>query len=336
MAVSISDISQYLDLSVSTVSKALNGYSDVAAATRQRVLAAADELGYHPSAAARNLRRRRTEKIGLLLSFPVEAISEYVARLITGAMSAAEEVGYNLILYPRQEGFLEQLTRICRGREVDGLLLLTRVGMEQTAATLAEEKMPYVVVGRRVEQPQVSFLSPDDRAGARTVVRHLISLGHSRIGYTTRPQLGITSRDRLDGYRDALEEADLPFDPALIVPTAIEPHSAYWATQQLLDLPNPPTAIFAIHDLVAVDCLQAVRDRNLRVPEDVAIVGFDDWSFSQATRPPLTTVRTPLAEMGERALAALFQMIAQPETAPVRQTLPTELLIRQSTTGAGT
>ena len=335
MSITISDIAQHLGLAISTVSKALNGYSDVSKETRDRVMEAAHQLGYYPSAAARNLRTQRTKKIGLLFSFPVTAISEYVSHLITGIVATAEQAGYNLILYPVLSDQFEQLTRICRIREVDGLLLLTRSQMEKTINILAQEQLPYVIVGRRVEQPNVSFISPNDRQGAITVMQHLISLGHQRIAYTTRPELGLTSRDRLAGYQQALQMANIPYDDALVVSTNIEPQSAYQAMLNLLDLPQPPTAIFAIHDLVAKECLQAILDRGLRVPEDVAVVGFDNWSLSLTTTPPLTTIATPLIEIGQKAMSTLLEQINTPDSSPTRQLLPVDLVVRQSTLGEG-
>jgi LacI family transcriptional regulator len=334
MSVTIEDIAQHLGVAVSTVSKALNDYSDVSQKTKDRVLEAAGELGYHPSAAARNLRRGRTDKIGFSFSFPVSLISEYISRLITGAVTAAEQAGYNLILYPLLEDQIKQLTRICRAQEVDGLLLLGRPQMEQTTiAVLKQEAMPFVVVARRVENPEISYVTPDHLNGALAVTRHLIELGHKRIAFTTRPALGITSRDRLASYKQALGEAGLPFDESLVVPTTTEPRSAYNAMNQLLDLPNPPTAVFAIHDLVALECLQAATDRGLRVPDDMAMAGFDNWRASLTTKPPLTTVHPPLSEIGRRATEILVTKVADPQQPPVRVTLPVELIVRQSTVG---
>jgi DNA-binding LacI/PurR family transcriptional regulator len=334
MSVTIEDIAQQLNLAISTVSKALNDYSDVSQKTKDRVLAAARELDYHPSAAARNLRRRRTDKIGFSFSFPVSLMSDYISRLITGAVTAAEQQGSNLILYPLMVDQVKQLTQICRAREVDGLLLLGRAHMEQTTiAFLRQEEIPFVVVGRRVENPEVSFVTPDHSAGALVVTRHLIELGHRRIAFTTRPELGITSRDRLASYKWALSEAGISFDESLVVPTTTEPHSGYNAMNQLLDLPNPPTAIIAIHDLVALEGLQAATDQGLRVPDDIAITGYDNWRASLTAKPPLTSVHPPLSEIGRRATEILVTKIADPQQPPVRVTLPVELIVRQSTVG---
>jgi LacI family transcriptional regulator len=333
MAVTIQDIAQHLNLAVSTVSKALNNYPDVSQQTKDRVIEVARDFGYYPSAPARNLRRRRTDKIGFLFSFPITVISEYVSKLITGAIIAAENEGYNLILYPLLENQLENLTRICRAREIDGLLVLNRAGIDQTLAVLEQEAIPFVLVDRRAEQADISFVSSDHYRGALLIMRHLIGLGHKRIGYTSRPLLGITNRDRLTGYKQVLKEAELPFDETLVVPTDTDLHSGYDAMNSLLDLPDPPTAVFAIHDLIARECLKAATDRGLRVPEDVAIVGFDNWHFSESTRPPLTSVHTPQTEIGQLATETLLAHVTEPNRLPVRLKLPVELIVRQSTVG---
>ncbi|WP_420641517.1 LacI family DNA-binding transcriptional regulator [Candidatus Leptofilum sp.] len=332
MAVTIQDIANHLNLAPSTVSKALNDYPHIAPNTRNRVLTAARELDYVPSAAARNLRRRRTDKIGFSFSFPFSVMSDYVSGLIAGAVTAAEEQGYNLTLYPLLDNQVRQLTQICRAREVDGLLLLGRPQMaETTLPLLKQEGIPFVLVGRWAEDQDISFVKPDDPNGAVAVTRHLIELGHRRIGFTTRPSMGITSRDRFAGYKQALEEANIPFDKTLVVETNFEPESSYLAMNQLLELDDPPTAVFAIHDLVAVDCLRAALDRGLRVPQDIAIAGFDDWRISLTTQPPLTTVQAPLEKMGARATDILLTQISNPNRLPERLILPVELIVRQST-----
>ena len=334
MSVTIEDIAKYLGIAASTVSKALNNYSDISQETKERVLAAARDLDYHPSAAARNLRRRRTDKIGFSFSFPVSLVSDYVSRLITGAVTAAEQQGYNLILYPLMVDQIKQLTQICRAREVDGLLLLGRAQMEQTTITLLkQEAIPFVVVGRRVKNPEVSFVTPDNSNGAQLITRHLIELGHRRIAFTTRPELGLTSTDRLNSYKQALKEAGIPFDAGLVIATSTRPGHVYEAMNTLLDLPNPPTAVFAIHDRVALECLQAATDRSLRIPEDVAIAGFDNWRTSLTATPPLTTVDPPLSKIGLRATEILLARVADRSLPPERVTLPVELMVRQSTAG---
>ena len=330
MSVTIEDISLRLGISVSTVSKALNAYPDVAKDTREKVLAAARELDYHPSAVARNLRRGRADKIGLLINNPISFISEYISEVMAGVALSAETRGQNLVLYTAAVHHPQELKRICRAREVDGLLLIYSPSPEATAV-LQREQMPFVVFGRRVEQPGVCFVTPDNRAGAYALTRHLLEQGHKRIGFTTRPELGTVSEDRYQGYRQALAEAGLPFEPELVVQTSIEPLSGYKAMNAFLDLASPPTAVFAFYDLMAVDALNAARDRGMRIPEDVAIAGFDGLRSSAITQPRLTTVQQPLNQMGKRAMEILLACIADSDQPPITEIFPVHLLIREST-----
>jgi LacI family transcriptional regulator len=330
MSVTIEDISRKLGLSVSTVSKALNDYPDVAPETRERVKEAALALDYHPSAAARNLRRGRNDKIGLLINNPISFISEYISEIMTGTALIAEESNHNLILYTRAVDHPDRLKRICRAREVDGLVLI----FEPSSAAidvLEEEGMPFIVFGRRIEDPRVSFVAPDNVDGAYRLTQHLIEQGHQRIGFTTRPQLGTVSEDRFGGYRQAVEEAGMVIDPALIVQTVIEPGSGRRAVHTLLGLSRPPTALFAFYDLMAVDAVQAAHERGMRVPDDIAIAGFDGLRSSLITTPAITTVQQPLQEMGRKATQVLLGLMQDRDQPPERHVVPVELIVREST-----
>ena len=330
MSVTIEELSKQLGISVSTVSKALNGYQDVAEATRNRVLKRANELGYHPSSAARSLRRGRTDKIGFLVNNPMPFVGDYISDIISGAALTAEQLGNNLILYTTAVSHPNELKRICRARDVDGLMLIFEPSLE-AVAVLHQEKMPFVVFGRRVDQPAVSFVAPDNQAGAYALTQHFIEQGHRRIGFTPRPILGSVSEDRFLGYQQALADAGIPLLDELIVETIIEPLSGYKAMNSFLDLPEPPTAVFTFYDLMAVDALHAAHERGLRVPEDVAIAGFDGLRSSLITNPRLTTVQQPLKQMGQRAMEMLLNRIEDSTQLPINETFPVELVIRQST-----
>jgi LacI family transcriptional regulator len=334
MSVTIEDIARHLSLSVSTVSKALNDYKDVSDETKRRVLETARELDYHPSAAARSLRRQRSNKIGLLFGYPVTVISEYVARVITGAMLAAEGQGYDVTLYPLRGNQTDRVVRICRSREVDGLLLMGTPKMDERVALLQSEALPFVVLERRVESPDVSYVAADNLGGALALMRHLIGLGHRRIGYTDRPDLGTLNQDRRAGYVQALSEAGIPFEEELVVLTvAGEMSGGGVAMNTLLDLPDPPTAVFAVHDVAAIEALQIATERGLRVPDDVAIVGFGDLYSTHVTQPPLTTVHLPLTDMGRQAMETLLTRMTDGDRPAVHLRLPVYLVERQSTVG---
>ena len=334
MPVTIEQVSKKTGLSVSTVSKALNDYPDIASETKERVLKVARELNYHPSAAARNLRRKHTNMIGFVLPFAVSYISEYVSELITGAAMAAEATGYNLILYTNQSNQHEQLAKICRAREVDGLLLRGTDHVDETFSMLDGEEIPFVITGRRVDHPHASYIVPDNFGGSLMLMRHLIGLGHKRIAFTARPALFESNTDRIAGYLEGMREAGIVVDRDLLIETTVEPRSGYIAMNRLLDLPNPPTALFAIHDLIAIDAMQAAFDRGLRVPEDISIASFDGIQSTQITKPPITTVRQPITDIGRRAVEMLIGRIQDHTAPPMCETVPVQLIVRESTARA--
>ena len=334
MSITIKDISKKLGISVSTVSKALNGYPDVSEVTRERILEMARQLDYHPNTAAQSLRRRHTNKIGLLMTYSVASVSEFLSQLVIGAALAAEKEGFNLVLYTSITNQLDQITRICRAREVDGLLVTWATQVEKTIALLERESIPFVSIARRVANYNVSCVVADNKQGALMLTRHLISQGHRRIGFTPMPNLRETNLDRLAGYQQALSEANIPFDENLLSsPISPTTGTRHGAINDLLNVPDPPTAIFAFNDYVAIEALQVVADRGLRVPEDLAIVGFDGTYTSQVTNPPITTVLQPVQDIGRRAAELLLAHITDNNQPPHQIILPVELIPRQSTLG---
>jgi len=331
MSIKIGDISKHLNLSISTVSKALNGYPDVSDKTRELVIRKARELGYEPSASARNLRRGRTDKIGLLINHSLSYISEYLAEVIAGVAYSAEQNGKNIILYTDTVHQPDGLMRICRSGEIDGALLLWANPQTELLQQLNDEQMPYIILGRRVDYPHASFVAPDNLNGAYQLTRHLIEQGHRHIGFMARPEHGPTHEDRFAGYCQALTEANIPCEESLIVKTKVEPESGYKAMQQFLSLEKRPTAVFAFYDLMAVDAMRAIHEAGLSVPDDIAIVGFDGLRSSLITSPPITTAKQPLEQMGQEAVRLLLHRIDNPDRSPDRFTYPLDMIVRGST-----
>lgn len=333
MTVTIEDVARYLDLSVSTVSKALNDYPDVSSETRKRVLEAAAQLGYHPSAAARSLRKHRTDRIGVVN--PTMSYNyDYFMELLRGVTVAAERADYNLVLYTNIHNQPQRLQRICRAREVDGVILMGADDMSGAIDAFMAEDLPLVVLGRCEERPDVSYIAPDAVAGGALATRHLIALGHRRIGFITSSLDVRTCNDRLAGYRHALEEADIPFDPALVAEAPFVPGGGCLAMEALLRLSPRPTAIIAISNSVAQEAMRALADHGLRVPQDVAVVGFDDTWLSLISAPPLTSVRQPLFEMGMQSVEMLLARIARRDQPVQRIICPVTLVARESTLGS--
>ncbi|MDY7077189.1 MAG: LacI family DNA-binding transcriptional regulator [Chloroflexota bacterium] len=339
--VTIADVARRAGVSKTTVSRVLNDRPDVDQETRERVLGIIKETGYVASATARSLRHQRTSKIGLFLYIHIHGVrahrlhatSEYYFEVIRGVAYRAEELGYNLVLYISLawEEVLDRLTHVCRGEEVDGLILMGAGDTQPLIEVLNRELLPFVVVNRRIEEPTVSYIAPDNEGGAYQATRHLLDLGHRRLAYIGRPADLETDVDRRGGYRRALAEANVHFDADLCSEASFELGSGYQAMERLLNLDSPPTAVFAFNDPLAIEAFRAVNDRGLRVPEDVAIVGFDDVHAALVITPPLTTIHQPLFEMGIQAIDHLIPLLHEEEIEPARVVMPVELVVRDST-----
>lgn len=330
MPTSLTDIARQLDLSPSTVSKALNGYRDVAGDTREMVLRAALELDYQPRSAARDLRRGRTDRIGLFLNTSIEYVVDYLSGIIPGAVRCSQECGKRLLIHTLSEDDPGQLLQVCRAGEIDGVILFSTHYDSHTIETLLADEFPFVVMGRHIPDARVSCVVPDYYDGTRQIMDHLLRRGHRRIAFMTRPELTTANEARLRGYFDALAEADVAIDEHLIVETRLEPDSGVAPTRQLLALTPCPTAIVAAHDLVAVDVINTLQQAGLRVPQDVAVTGFDGLRAGFRTLPHLSTVQQPLERIGERVVALVNRQLSDPAAAPVQETLPVRLVLRGS------
>ena len=335
MPVTIEDLSKKLGLSRSTVSKALNDRGDVSPKTKARVLESVREVGYQPSAAARNLRRQRTDKIGLLVNYPIHKVKDFLAELIPGMATVAEAAQYNLILYTSMAGNQARITSLCRSREVDGIIVAWPPQLSETIALcrlMRDERMPHIVLPRRVPAEDVSYVAADHLEGARLLTAHLIGLGHRRIGFERLPEVYETDHDRHAGYARALLDAGIAYDSDLVI--AADSSQADYGKRsfnRFMALPEPPTAILFFTDPAAITALSLAQARGLRIPQDLSIAGFDGVMASGMTRPALTTVRQPLPEMGMRAVRSLLELIGDDACQPWQHSLPVELIARGST-----
>lgn len=330
-----SDVAKHAGVSRTTVSFVLNGVTtaNISEETRERVLAAATELGYVPDAAAQALARGRAQTVGIVFTRPEPLPDGGFMRyhIVEGLMAVARQHGMGVLVdsVPPAE-VADTYRQLARTRRIDGLIVSdTRVN-DRALRELIHDGFPIIVLGL-LPHLKVSTLEFDNRGGARQAVKHLIDQGHRRIGvilYAPREFTG--AAERLLGYQDALAAAGIPFDEALVRYGNYSPSSGYNAALSLLEKAEPPTAIFVASDEVAIGALAAIHAQGLRVPEQMAIVGFDDNPLARFTTPALTTVRLPFEEMGRQAARMLIERILDPG-APLRQVLlPTELLVRAS------
>jgi LacI family transcriptional regulator len=333
MPVTIDDVARDLGLSASTVSKALNDYRDIPAETKARVSEAAHRLGYHPSAAARSLRLHRTDRIGVINS-ATSYNYDYFMELLRGVTAAAEQADYNLVLYTNVHTQPQRLQRVCRAREVDGVVLLAADETPEALDALMAEELPVVNLGRREERPGVSYVAPDARAGTVLATQHLLGLGHRRIGLVSSLLDPRTCAERLDGYRATLEAAGHEFDARIVAEAEYRPGGGTDAMNAILRVEPRVTAVVTISNTLAHEALQSIAARDLRVPQDIAVVAIDDTWLSLMTTPPLTSVRQPLFDMGKRAVEVLLAAIADRQQPPQQIVYPVSLVARASTVGA--
>ncbi|NUP38367.1 MAG: LacI family DNA-binding transcriptional regulator [Streptomyces sp.] len=323
----IRDVATRAGVSVATVSKVLNDRHGVAAGTLERVRAVIEELGYESSLVARSLRNHRTGVVGVL----VWAIEPYSAELLKGAARAIKGTGYELVVYSTggegggHVGWERRYLSRLMGTLIDGAVLVT-----PTVST-AELGSPVVAVDPHVGSDAAPTVCADNFHGARLAVEHLLALGHRRIGFLGRPPRDLESgRQRENGYRAALADAGLPFDPDLVRAAGYEEAESAQSARQLLTLPDRPTAIFAANDLSAISTMDVAASLGLRVPDDLSVIGFDNVPESVMVRPALTTIEQPLQLMGERAVGMLLELLAGSEPQPPRLRVPTRLVHRDS------
>ncbi|MCA9836936.1 MAG: LacI family DNA-binding transcriptional regulator [Trueperaceae bacterium] len=327
--ITIFDVAQASGVSYSTVSRVLNGFTFVKESTRLKVLEAAEELGYVANMQARSLAGGKSKVIGLLVP---QLDNGYINEICRGIDQALVKVGYDLMLYTthhEKDKEAKYVKAITNGL-TDGLLLLVPLVPAAYIAMLREQNYPYVLIDQGDNAGESYIVDSTNWQGAYDATKHLLELGHSRIAFVSGiPELS-SSRDRLEGFKAALQEYDVPFDSSLIAEGFFEAELAIEATTYLLSLNPRPSAIFASNDLSALGAMEAVRQAKLRIPEDISIIGFDDIPQASITYPKLTTIRQPLEQMGRVAVKLLLEQIEKPDLKPRRVTLATQLVVRDS------
>jgi LacI family transcriptional regulator len=329
------DVAAQAGVSRTTVSYVLNNVEEanISEETRQRVLAAAEELGYVPDAAAQALASGRTQTIGLMLpsSQPHPRASTTHYRIIEGLLEIAQQFGVRLLVDSvRETQSADTYLNLARNKRIDGLILSDLRVDDPALSKLVNDTFPIVLLGR-LPSVKVSSVEFDNRRGARAAVDHLVAQGHTRIGVIGYAPITFTgTEERLSGYRDSLAAHAIAFDEALVRYGAYSGESGFAATMSLLESGAAPTALFVTSDEVALGALAALHKRGISVPDDIAVVGFDDNPFARFTIPALTTVRLPFEEMGRQAGKMLLELIFH-DMAPGRQILlKPELIVRDS------
>ena len=324
--ITIGDVAERAGVSIATVSRVVNGRYGVAQSTYSRVQAVIEDLGYESSLVARSLRSHRTNVIGII----VADIEPFSAELLKGAARAIRSTGYELVVYSGgghvgdQVGWERRYLSRVNGTLTDGTLLVTPTVVD------VPSNAPVVAVDPHAGVSSLATVESQNLEGAVTATEYLIRLGHRRIGFIAgRPDLE-SARLRERGYRQALDNAGMVFDPDLIRVGGYTREATEGPARELLESAEPPTAIFAANDVSALATIDVARTVGMSVPDDLSVIGFDNIPESALSDPPLTTIDQSIQEMGYVATRLLVDHIADPFLEPVHKTLPTELVVRRS------
>ncbi|WP_397448692.1 LacI family DNA-binding transcriptional regulator [Pseudomonas sp. NA-150] len=325
----IKDVAAMAGISYTTVSHVLNKTRPVSDEVRLKVEAAIVALDYVPSAVARSLKAKSTLTIGLLIP---NGINPYFAELARGIEDYCERNGFCVILCNSDDNPDKQRSylRVLLEKRVDGLIV-SSVGGDAEAGGLANVRTPMVVVDRDLDGVTADLVRIDHEEGAYLATCHLIGQGHQHIACICGPASTSVTQMRLAGYRRAMQEAQLAMPEHWVVESDFTSPGGYQAAVGLLDH-NPPTAIFAGNDMIGIGVLRAAAERNIRVPADLSVIGFDDIQMSRYVYPALTTVGQSILQLGEMAAEVLLRRIAAPTTTAVEQRIVApKIVLREST-----
>jgi DNA-binding LacI/PurR family transcriptional regulator len=330
----IKEIAAVAGVSKSTVSRVLNDTPGVSPTARERVRSAIERTGYQPNRAARSLVTRATGSIGLVVSEAHARIfsDPFFASMVRGATQVVRPLGIHLVLMlAEDQRARDQLLDYLRHGHVDGVLFVSTHAADPLPRILVAEKLPAVLSARPVTRLPISYVDVDSVAGAGLAVEHLLERGRRRIATLAGPQDMPAGQDRLRGWQEALAERGLPHGPELVVYGDFDRGSGARAMEELLGRGVEFDGLFVASDLMALDALAVLREHGLRVPQDVAVVGFDDSVAATQARPALTTIRQPVEEMAKALTRTLLDRIGDPDAPITSRVFPPKLVRREST-----
>ena len=329
--VTIKDVARLAGVSSMTVSRVINRSERVSPETRQRVEQAIAELGYVPSRLARGLIRQKTGTLALIVP---DVANPFFTLIVRGAEDVARRAGYRVILCDTRADLTieREVIEEMIAHRVEGIAIAPVSDDSRShLRRLARFRVPFVLIDRTVAGVECDVVLGDNAGGARRLVEHLISLGHRRIGFIVESDAVSTARDRHRGYIEALEAAGLPLEPSLVVRSTVDPGGGFDGMRRLLELEDPPTAVFTVNNLVAVGAIEAVRANGLEVPEDVALVCFDDIEYASRLYPFLTVMAQPAETLGMLGTQLLLDRVEGRAPAQSRVVvLPAQFIVRRS------
>jgi len=331
--INIVKLASHLGLSVSTVSKALNGRDDVSKATKQRVLDAANELGFSPDPAGRRLRSGTSETIGFVLSAPqANFVHPFFLDLLMGIDQGIEKTPFQLVIVTSRspETEVDSFRRLVEQQRVDAVMFGRTRRDDSRIAFLQERSVPFVTLGSSETGSPFPYVDIDRTVAGRNGTARFIGQGHRRIGLLCTPDYLMLSQHLRDGYQTALDAAQIPFDPSLIVECDFSEEEGLNGARKLLSSPNPPTAIMCGHDLIASGAMRAIAETGKQPGKDIAIIGCDNHPIGPYLNPPLTTFSAPTLAAGQRMVELLLAHLNGKPVEGLQEIWTPELILRAS------
>lgn len=327
----IHDIARELHISASTVSRALNDNPRISLKTKERIKAVATNLGYRPNTLASNLRNKKSNTIGIVVPL---INRHFFSSVISGVEDIAFKAGYNVVISQSNDLLAKEINIVQSmfSNRVDGLII--SIAMQTNSfehlRVFKKKNIPLVFFDRAIPEIETDKIVVDDFAGGYRVTQHLVDQGYQRIAHIGGTQSLLTYQDRKKGYLEALRINGIPFDESLVIINSLTSDEGFSAAEQLMNLPHPPDAIFCGNDTTALSSMIYLRDKGIRIPQDLGIVGFSNEPFSKVVSPSISTIAQPGFEMGQKAAELLIRQIETKDRTYRTIVLPTELIIRES------
>ncbi|MFQ5400271.1 MAG: LacI family DNA-binding transcriptional regulator [Anaerolineae bacterium] len=334
MPVTLKDIAREAGLSITTVSRALAGYDDVAADTRQRIQELADRLGYSPNLTARRLKKQRTDTLGFIMPTSGPRFADpFFSEFIAGIGNEAADHDFDLLVSthaPDSEGERKAYERAVRRGWVDGLIVVRTREDDARIRLLCENRFPFVAFGRTSDDLEFPYVDEDGVAGMRLLVQHFIDLGHRRIGFIAPPPGLMFGRHRLQGYYETMADNGLEVHPSWVMEGDMTQRGGAEIAKSLLTLDPPLTAIIGGNDLMAIGAINRIQRHGLQVGKDIAVGGFDNIPLAAYITPPLTTIHQPIYVIGRQTCAMLIDIVNGRTPQNPHSLLTPTLIIRES------
>jgi len=335
MAVTIKDVAKLAKVNPSTVSRVIANNPRISEKTKLVVREAMEQLGYHPNLNARSLVNKNTQTIGIIMPSSAEKAFQnpFFAEVLRGISSKANQQKYAIYMSTgaTEEETFRGVVNMVQGRRVDGVILLYSRVNDSIMNFLQEENFPFVVIGKPLVHPElVNHVDNDNQTAAADITNYLIELGHRNIAFVGGSLELVVTIDRLEGYKQALQEAGIPIRQEYLVQEEFLKEGGQEAVAELVSLPEPPTAIVAADDIMAFGVLSNLHERGIRVPEDLSVVSFNNLMLAEFSRPSLTSMEIHIFQLGLEAVQCLVERIREPELPAKRIIVPHKLIFRDS------